>query len=246
MSATDTTREEWNAFAKAWIEMTAGRGDPHRVGLLDPWMLGACGDVTGKDVIDLGCGEGRFARMLAERGARVLGVDFSDVMFIAANRHPMDHVRYAVGDMSRLRDIGDASFDLAVSYVSLVDVVDYRAAIAEAFRVLRPGGRFVACNLAPMVTAGNRWIKTPAGEKTSFYLDNYRDESARQMTMCGATVKNFHRTLSSYMAAFLEAGFVLRSLREPVPSADQVKNYPQIADNLRVPLFQIFQLDKPT
>ena len=52
--------------------------------------------------------------------------------------------------MEDLRDVPDASFDLAVSYVSLVDVHDLRRVLAEAFRILRPGGRFVVCNLAPM------------------------------------------------------------------------------------------------
>jgi 2-polyprenyl-3-methyl-5-hydroxy-6-metoxy-1,4-benzoquinol methylase len=43
--------------------------------MLDPLMLRLCGDVAGKRVIDVGCGEGRFSRMLAERGAASVGID---------------------------------------------------------------------------------------------------------------------------------------------------------------------------
>ena len=246
MITSEDVRDDWNRAAPAWIAQARAQGDLHRVGLLDPWMLDACGDVAGRDVIDLGCGEGRFSLMLAERGARVLGVDYSDVMIAAANQRPAHDVRYAVGDMAALTKVDNDAFDLAVSYVSLIDVVDHRRAIAEAFRVLKPGGRFVVANLAPMVTAGNRWIKTPEGVKTSFYLDNYLDETPRLMPLNGVNIRNFHRTLSNYVEAYLAAGFVIAGLREPFPSAEHASTYPQIADNLRVPLFQIFLLDKPT
>ena len=62
---------------------------------------------------------------------------------------------------------------------SLVDVADYRSAIRQAFRVLRSGGRFIVCNLAPMVTAGNMWVKYGDGTKLHFRLDNYLDEGPR-------------------------------------------------------------------
>jgi SAM-dependent methyltransferase len=244
MLTTDDTRDDWNRAAPAWIaKMVAG--EVHRVGLLDPWMLDACGDVAGRDVIDLGCGEGRFARMLAGRGARVLGIDFSQAMIAAASRQAGDGLRFAVDDMQGLT-VADGQFDLAVSYVTLVDVPDHRRAVAEAFRVLRPGGRLVVCNLAPMVTAGNRWLKTPEGQKVCFFLDQYLDESVREMPLAkGAVVRNFHRTLGNYLEAFVAGGFVLAALREPFPTAEQVAAFPDVADNLRVPLFQIFLLDKP-
>ena len=111
------------------------------------------GSVSWLDVVDLGCGEGRFSRMLAERGGRVTGVDLSERFIEYATEHRVGDERYVLGDMEDLRGLADGSFDLAVSYVSLVDVVDLEAAIAEAFRVLRPEGRLVVCNLQPVVTA---------------------------------------------------------------------------------------------
>ena len=59
-------RRQWDEFAPAWIERIRSRGDVSREGCLDEWMLREVGNVAGKDVIDLGCGEGRFSRMLAE------------------------------------------------------------------------------------------------------------------------------------------------------------------------------------
>ena len=56
---------------------------------------------------------------------------------------------------------------------------------------------------------------------------------------------NFHRSLSSYVSSFLETGFILDDIREPMPSPEQAVEYPYIADNLRVPEFIIYLLRKP-
>jgi len=57
-------------------------------------------------------------------------------------------------------------------------------------------------------------------------------------------VTGFHRTLSNTINSFIQSGFVLEGLKEPMPSAQQVQEYPDVADNLRVPLFVIYLLRK--
>ena len=91
-----------------------------------------------------------------------------------------------------------------------------------------------------MSTAGNCWIKDENGVKLHFRLDNYFDESERAM----GSVTDFHRTLSTYMNTFLEAGFRLDGIREPKPSPEQLRRYPEIDDLLRVPHFIIYLLRK--
>ena len=244
MGLKDRLREQWAALADTWIEFTSSGRNVYRDGLLDSWMLDAIGDVAGQDIIDLGCGEGRFSRMMAERGAKVTGLDFSERFIDFARANRFDDEEYVVGDMEDLNGIPDQGFDLAVSYVNLVDVPDFRRAVEEAYRVLRPEGRFIVCNLQPMVTAGNGWIKH-ANEKLHFKLDDYFDEGIRVMRISGHEIDNFHRTLSSYVNSFIRTGFVIEGLREPKPSPQQVEDYPDVADNLRVPLFIIYMLKKP-
>jgi SAM-dependent methyltransferase len=248
MPSKEQMAAEWTDFAQNWIDrIRSPRGDPSRVALLDDWMLDAVGNVEGADVIDLGCGEGRFSRMLASLGARVTGVDLSAPMIAAAAGASPTSARetYAVGDMENLRAIAPDAFDIAVAYLTLVDVHDLASAVRETYRILRPGGRFVVCNLAPMVTAGNMWVKYGDGTKIHYRLDNYMDESARAMVMCGAVFHNFHRTLSTYINGFLSAGFALEGVSEPVPNQEQLIRDPSNADSLRVPLFIIYLLRKP-
>ena len=236
-------RTEWADMAETWIGDHAGGRDNHREGLLDSWMLEAAGEVSSLDVIDLGCGEGRFSRMLAERGAKVTGVDMVERFIAFADGSRVGNETYLLGDMEDL-SLAAETFDVAVSYVTLVDVVDFRSAITEAFRVLRQGGRFLVCNLQPMVTAGNGWIKH-GNDKLHFKLDDYFDEGTRAMPFPQGTITNFHRTLSSYTNTFLETGFVLEGIREPKPSLPDVQRTPGLTDNLRVPYFIIYLLRKP-
>ena len=65
------------------------------------------------------------------------------------------------------------------------------------------------------------------------------------MPIRGHSPTNFHRTLSSYVSSFLDAGLVLEGIREPRPSPEQVAKYPGLDDNLRVPYFIIYLLSKP-
>jgi 2-polyprenyl-3-methyl-5-hydroxy-6-metoxy-1,4-benzoquinol methylase len=66
----DDLRRRWRELSPAWIKEAREGGKPTRSGLLDKPMLEACGNVEGLRILDCGCGEGRFCRMLVERGAK--------------------------------------------------------------------------------------------------------------------------------------------------------------------------------
>lgn len=245
----ESLRLEWEDFAEEWIARSESRSDAAREGLLDDWMLDAVGEVEGLDVIDLGCGEGRFCRMLAARGARTLGVDLQEAFIDYATTKASPTEGYVLGDIQRLSQIPEASFDLAVSYITLVDVPDQQATVREAFRVLVPGGRFVVCNLSPMATAwtdGGPWARSDTGEKLHFMLDHYASEGPRQVRFDGGfTLTNFHRMLSTTINGFIDAGFRLERLHEPLPSPAQLARFPGNDDLFRVPIFTVYELAKP-
>ena len=240
---------EWAAFAPEWIERMASAGDRAREGVLDDWMLDVVGDVSGRSVIDLGCGEGRFCRMLASRGARTLGVDLQPAFVEHARSLAGPSETYELGDLQSLTGVAAETYDLAVSYISLVDVPDEVAAIREAFRVLVPGGRFVVCNLAPMATATqveDPWVRRPDRSKVHYVLDDYADEGPRDIPFpSGHRITNHHRMLSTTLNGFLDAGFELRRLHEPLPDEAQLARVPDNEDLLRVPIFVIYDLRKP-
>ena len=141
-------------MAPLWIEKVREGGDPNRNGLLDFDMLSVCGDVSGATVLDCGCGEGRFSRMMVERGAAsVLGIDLCEPMVLAAQALQTDRDSYRVADAQDMGFIEDESFDLVVSYLNQCDLPDFQANNREVYRVLKPSGRFVIANLHPMRSA---------------------------------------------------------------------------------------------
>ena len=87
-------RSQWTKYAQDWIETDQAV----RTGMLDTWMLDALGDVSGKSVIDIGCGEGRFCRLLSDLGAVVTGIDLTEALIERARIIGSNRETYLVGD----------------------------------------------------------------------------------------------------------------------------------------------------
>lgn len=245
MSREDLKRQ-WIELSQNWIRETRAGRNINRDGLLDFPMLEACGDVRGLKILDSGCGEGRFCRLLVARGAEyVLGLDACEPMIAAARELQSGRAAYELADVQDLGFIADESFDLAVSYLNQCDLADFGANTREIFRVLRTGGRFVVANLHPMRSAVGTWHRDSDGRKLHVVVDNYFDEGERRWKMMGVEFTNFHRTLSTYVRGFLSAGFTLSDIVEPTATAENVARYPDLDDELRVPNFIIYVLQKP-
>jgi ubiquinone/menaquinone biosynthesis C-methylase UbiE len=126
--------------------------------------------------LDVGCGEGRFCRLLKSAGVTVTGIDPTvRLLDVARQRDPTGD--YRIGVAERL-EFESESFDLVVSYVTLVDIVDFRTAIREMARVLKPGGSLLVANLAGFISAGaaQGWVRDEAGRRLHFPVDRYLDE----------------------------------------------------------------------
>jgi 2-polyprenyl-3-methyl-5-hydroxy-6-metoxy-1,4-benzoquinol methylase len=232
----------WEASARAWIE-NVDRGEPAREVLLDPVMLELSGDVAGQRVLDDGCGEGRFARKLAAAGAEVVALDFTRPLARAAYERRVPGQLTIRGTAERL-PLGSASVDLVVSYLVLVDVPDYRAAIREATRVLRPGGRLVVANTSFMSVAAG-WVRDAEGKRLHYPMDHYLEERPIELKWAGIEILNWHRPLGAYMKAFLGAGLVLRDFLEPMPADDSLRDDPYYEDWYRLPNFVVMRWEKP-
>ena len=237
------TVRSWQTSAAAYIAFQDAN-DRNRTMLLDPVMLDRCGDVRGQRMLDIGCGEGRFCRMLAERGASVTGIDPIAEMIVASGARGGSGDNYILAGAETL-PFADASFDLAVSYITLVDIFDYAAAIREAARVLRPGGRFVVANLN-FVTASQGWQRDDDGNRLYHRVDRYADEWPQVYEWSGMRIVNWHRPLGNYMSAFLGANLILRDFLEPVPEDPSLRADPFFEDWFRVPLFTVMHWQKPS
>jgi ubiquinone/menaquinone biosynthesis C-methylase UbiE len=117
------------------------------------------GDLNHQRVLDVGCGKGRFARVLAERFPRasIVGFDLAEAML----RHVPTGVSACAGSMTAL-PFPSGAFDCAYATESLEHAVNIEAAVSELCRVVRPGGRIVIID--KNVEQWGR-LKTPEWEK---------------------------------------------------------------------------------
>ena len=163
VSAADTVaanRRWWDADAADYLAAHAdflGRADfvwcPEGLRESDAGLLG---ELSGRRVLEVGCGSAPCARWLATQGARVVGLDLSAGMLrhaAQAARETGLPVPLVQADAGRL-PFADSSFDLACSAFGAVPfVADSAAVMREVARVLRPGGRWVFAVTHPL-----RWI----------------------------------------------------------------------------------------
>jgi len=126
----------WSERAADWAEVMEGWngwGVPVYRHVLERVPVG-----SGTTVLDVGCGAGRFARMAADRGAEVSGLDATEAL-LAFARERVSSGDFREGDLESL-PWPAASFDVVTGFNSLFIAADLASALAEARRVLRPGG----------------------------------------------------------------------------------------------------------
>jgi ubiquinone/menaquinone biosynthesis C-methylase UbiE len=145
-------RNAWDLHAGEWISWARAPGHDSYWRFRREAFLPLV-PPPGRLTVDIGCGEGRLTRDLARLGHRVLGIDASPTMVAAAACVPGAAGRVAAGDAAAL-PVADAAADCAVAFMSLQDVDHMEQAVAEAARVLVPGGRLVIAVTHPANTAG--------------------------------------------------------------------------------------------
>jgi ubiquinone/menaquinone biosynthesis C-methylase UbiE len=238
----DSSTRSWDAIADDWV--AHADANDYRNHYLMPRMLAMLGDIAGLRVLDLGCGEGGYARELARRGAAVLGVDGSPRLIEIARQRTrvagLD-VRFLVANASALDDVDSDAFDLVVAPMSLMDVEDYAGAVAEAHRVLRAGGALVMSITHPCFSAPvSAWTRTASGDIDVFTVDRYLDRAVWPSSITprfSAPVLRRHRPLEDYMAAPLERGFALEVFREPDVTDEELQLSRRFRKLARIPYF---------
>ncbi|MSO56241.1 MAG: class I SAM-dependent methyltransferase [Acidobacteria bacterium] len=163
------------------------------------------GDVSGRRILDLGTGTGRAALALAQRGARVTGVDASSEMLNVARRRAADAnlaIDFAEGDAHALA-FPDRSFDSVVCLRVLMHVPDWRRSISELCRVADRRLVFDYPSLASMASIQAAWRR--AALRVGCQVEAYRTFSggaiARDLARHGFQITASHKQFVLPIAA---------------------------------------------
>jgi ubiquinone/menaquinone biosynthesis C-methylase UbiE len=166
--------------------------------LEEPEVDRALGDVKDLEVLDVGAGTGRHAVRVAQRGARVTAVDFSEEMLARARQKSgADRVRWLVHDVALPLPFESRSFDRVLSALVLehIPVDDLASFFRDLGRVARDDGLIVVTAMHPAM-----FLKGVSA--------NFRDDSGE------VRPRSYVATLSDYVMGAIQAGLVIVSLAE--------------------------------
>jgi SAM-dependent methyltransferase len=239
------TAAVWEEHAAWWQqEFTAGADVEYEEQILP---LAARHLAGAARVLDLGCGEGQIARLVAGAGAeRVVGVDASAAQVAEARRRGGGPA-YVRGSATAL-PLPTAWFDAVVTCLVLEHVADLDGALDEVARVLRPGGRFVAFVNHPLFqTPGSGWIDDRVLDPPEQYwrVGPYLPESTSvEEVDSGVRLPFFHRPLGRYVNALADRGLRLTRMVEPAPPPGFLALATQYADAATIPRLLVLRAER--
>ena len=203
-------------------------------------------DLTGKSVIDLGCGYGWFCRSARELGAaRVTGVDISEKMLARASELTDDPaIDYQRSDLESLA-LAQSSLDLVYSSLALHYLTALDTLFGNIERALKPGGSLVFSMEHPIYTCASRqgWLTDDNGERF-WGVNQYQDEGKRISNWLADGVVKYHRTLGTTLNALIKAGLTLQEVNEWGPTQAQIDAWPALAEELERPMLVLISARK--
>ncbi len=237
----------WDENADAWTKLARMGFDVYRDQFNTPAFFEMLPDVSELRGLDIGCGEGHNTRILARRGAYVTAVDIAPAFIryaLETEAEDPKAISYFVASGLALPFRAEA-FDFATAIMSLMDTCDAAAALREASRVLRRGGFLQFSITHPCFdTPYRKWVRDELSEHVGLEVAEYFRATGGEVSewifsaapaalvekMRKFRVPYFHNTLSWWLNAVADAGFVIERLEEPVADDDAVARWPQLAE----------------
>jgi SAM-dependent methyltransferase len=216
-----TNTESWDRIASQRTETPAT--DVVRYGPEGPTEeeLRLLGDVSGKRVLDLGCGDGQAAVAFTLRGATTIAVDASVRMLDRARtlaESAAVRVEWHQGDVADLAFLRAESIDLVFSAYSLGEVGDLHRVLRQVHRVLKNRGAFVFSYEHPIsLCVGREPPDTPSTPISRVVRMSYFTDDTVTIERNGEPIRLHVRTVSEVFRALSRGGFRVEVLAEPRP-----------------------------
>jgi SAM-dependent methyltransferase len=231
--------------AEAYAAYQAARAQPDNANstLEEPAVHRLLGDLAGRAVLDLGCGDAGFGRHALAHGAvRYLGIDAS-VRMLDRARLNLSGTAGTVerADLRTWRGTDAGPFDVVVSRLVLHYLDDLAGLLAAVHRSLAPLGVFVFSVEHPVVTSTYDSADGDEGFAREWRVRDYFVEGERENPWLGAVVHKVHRTFESYVDSLRDAGFRLDGLSEAAPRREHFRSARVFEARRQVPAYAVFR-----
>jgi len=209
-----------------------------------PILLELIGDVKGKKVLDLGCGDAAFGVELLQKGCIAYdGVEGSENMAKEATKTLIDTVGTVHLSSMETWNFQTGNYDLIVSRLALHYLADLKDIVRKVHKTLANDGRFVFSVQHPVLTSS---IKSAAASasKADWIVDDYFNSGERVEPWIDKKVVKYHRTIEEYYQLLKQAGFMIEDIREGTPRVEEFSSENEYKRRMRIPLFLLFSCKK--
>ena len=210
----------WNKVAPWYDDLIEGESS-YQSELILPNLLRLFLDIKNKNILDLACGQGFFARAFSEAGASVTAIDAAPALIDLAKTKPSKNIEYHVARADVFPFVKDASVDITVIVLAIQNIENIAGVFKEVSRVLKPNGKFMMVLNHPAfrIPKESSWGWDDDQKMQYRRIDQYLSESRKEIVMHpgeknSTKTISFHRPLQVYMKALVKAGFVLTRLEE--------------------------------
>jgi SAM-dependent methyltransferase len=213
----DRTSDEYQARHGAFIRRPEPRWG---VWQIPESELGILGDLSGMDVLELGCGAAQWSILLAQQGARPVGLDNSERQLEHARRLMAEaEVAFPLVHASAEEvPLADASFDVVFCDHGALSWADPYRVVPEVARLLRPGGLLAFSSTSPLAAlcwSPETGLQEPRLHRDYFGLHRLEDDDS----------VHFQLPYGAWIRLLRESGFEVEDLVEPRPPPDAHSTY---------------------
>ena len=209
----------WNTNADYWDQKMGEEGNDWHRKLIAPNTIDLLDLKPNTHLLDIGCGNGIFARNIALRGIQVTAFDFAEENIRNAQKYPSENINYLSLDATnydQLISLGKEKFDYAVANMVLMDIPEIEPMFRALPSILKPNGVFVFSISHPCFNSAYVTINK---EDESLHITGYKQPT----TTKGEAIRNqpelqyyFDRPLSDLLQIGFDHGLVMNGLIEPV------------------------------
>jgi ubiquinone/menaquinone biosynthesis C-methylase UbiE len=247
----------WGKVAGWYNRLLEETDDTYQENLIKPNLLRILTPKAGEQVLDVGCGQGYFARAIAREGAKVVGIDVADELVRIGKQQAGDRETYLVLSAEKMSGLTNNRFDAAICILALQNVKNMPTAILEISRVLKKGGRcaLVLNHPAFRIPNASSWSYNEKTNTQSRNINKYLSEISQKVDMTQGIkdpkkkkfTYSYHHPLQVYFKAFAKAGLFVTRLEEWVSHKVSDKGPRKPAEDIarkEIPLFMCLELKK--
>jgi ubiquinone/menaquinone biosynthesis C-methylase UbiE len=260
-------RTSWGKVARWYDDMLENDEDTYQAKVILPNVMRVLGLKAGDTVVELGSGQGYFAREFVKAGARVIGIELGEELVrIAKERSKKEGIAtsalsYHIASADSAKVVADNTADVVVLILALQNMRELNAVMEEAARIMKPTGRIVIVMSHPSfrVPKLSHWGFDEEGQTQFRRVDQYLSDAELSIDMApgktaqegkqtvSRTTRTYHRSLQTYMKAFAKVGLGIARLEEWISHRQSQKGPKQEAEDRarkEIPLFMCLELKK--